>query len=260
MESGSHRLTELAESLLSNNGDTRDETVVATQPLLDHTASAKPPPPPGDQSTPQWLAAREEALRALGARRESALHRPPRWLLDQLVSGDGFYPPRLLSDGWFTPEEHIMIERIEAIIAGDDEEAAQAEDRRSRSAGQDGGSGSGPSGGRYRALAMDLLTPRLFGVDVRLVLDDSGSMSLDMFGETTGNARAARHGQEPESMLMQRAAAMDFPDGTPTEPCGGCCCCVCVEGAESSGVYRGITNVDEAFELFFDATRLSMTL
>eukprot|EP00936_MAST-01D_sp_MAST-1D-sp1_P002848 g2848.t1 len=172
-----------------------------------------------------------------------------------MVSGDGFYPPRLLSDGWFTPEEHIMIDRIEAIVAGDDEEETLAEDRRSSIGSRRDGGGSGPSGGRYRALAMDLLTPRLFGVDVRLVLDDSGSMSLDMFGEPTRNARAARRGQEPESMLMQRAAAMDFPDGTPTEPCGGCGCCVCVEGEQSSGVYRGITDVDEAFELFFDATR-----
>lgn len=37
--------------------------------------------------------------------------------------------------------------------------------------------------GHGREIALDMLTPRLYNIDVRIILDNSGSMSLDMMGE-----------------------------------------------------------------------------
>ena len=117
--------------------------------------------------TPDWQAdfptsgntfslERQRLLREWGRKREERMHRQPRILMDQMLSGSDFYPPRLLDDTWFTPEEHAMIHRLEALLQ---------------------------STGHAHSLSRDMLTPLIYGTEVVIVLDDSGSMNLDMFGK-----------------------------------------------------------------------------
>lgn len=158
-----------------------------TQPLLDLAPSAPPMQPweVGPQNmydsnlgtaqafafpvflTPDWQAdfqtsgntfslERQRLLREWGRKREERMHRQPRILMDQMLSGSDFYPPRLLDDTWFTPEEHTMIHRLEALLQ---------------------------STGHAHSLSRDMLTPLIYGTEVVIVLDDSGSMNLDMFGK-----------------------------------------------------------------------------
>ena len=35
------------------------------------------------------------------------MHRRPRCLMDQMISGSGLYPPRLLDDSWFSADELV---------------------------------------------------------------------------------------------------------------------------------------------------------
>lgn len=75
--------------------------------------------------------------------------------MDQMVSGSGFFPPRLLSDDWFTDDERVMLRCLVPLLEG-------------------------TAHGAF--LARDMLTPLLYDVDVRIILDNSGSMQLDMLG------------------------------------------------------------------------------
>jgi hypothetical protein len=75
--------------------------------------------------------------------------------MDQLTSGSAAFPPRFLADEWFTQEEQTMIAALEVALLETDVAAE---------------------------LARDLMALRLYDVDVRIVIDDSGSMSLPMFG------------------------------------------------------------------------------
>ena len=54
------------------------------------------------------VAERSTCLREWGRRRERRLHRAPICLMDQMLSGSGYYPVRLLEDKWFTEREKAM--------------------------------------------------------------------------------------------------------------------------------------------------------
>jgi len=101
----------------------------------------------------QWQKARKEQLKDWGAKREAELHRPPLWCMDQLCSGSGLFPPRLLSDEWFTPEELAMAGRLEDLFKDT---------------------------GHAQMLARDVMALKIFDVDVRIIADDSGSMTWSM--------------------------------------------------------------------------------
>merc|ERR1712176_1071179 len=75
--------------------------------------------------------------------------------MDQMVSGSGLYPIRLLDDSWFSQQELQMIVQLERILR----DTMQAPN-----------------------LARDMLAPLIYDLDVRIILDNSGSMQLDMFG------------------------------------------------------------------------------
>ncbi|CAE8709177.1 unnamed protein product [Polarella glacialis] len=102
-----------------------------------------------------WLQERRRTLREWGWRRERTMHRQPSCLMDQMVSGSGLFPLRLLDDDWFTGRERSMIQQLEHVLEGT---------------------------GNSHALARDMLAPVVYGIDVRIILDNSGSMQLDMFG------------------------------------------------------------------------------
>ena len=172
-----------------------------------------------DPNDPNWPATRERTLREWGVRREASLHRRPVWLTDQLVSGSGLFPPRLLGRGWLSADEEAMLRRVEALVAGP--------------AGTDTSS---------VLLARDLLAARLYNLDVRIVLDNSGSMSLDLFGEEC-TARAA----PTIPWIEQHARTLTIPSGDPGV-CGGCGpCCLCEEEPRP---YK-VDDVDEGFALLF---------
>lgn len=99
---------------------------------------------------------REQVLREWGKKREAKMHRKPTILMDQMVSGSELYPPRLLDDAWFTAEEHAKMNQLEAMLIGT---------------------------GHAHSLSRDIMTPLIYGTEVAIVLDDSGSMNLDMFGQ-----------------------------------------------------------------------------
>lgn len=79
--------------------------------------------------------------------------------MDQMVSGSGFLPLRLLDEAWLLPQEQTMVRRLEQMLSGT---------------------------GRGRDLAWDILSLIVYNIDVSVVLDDSGSMQLDMFGKPVG--------------------------------------------------------------------------
>lgn len=88
--------------------------------------------------------------------REENLHRPPRWCMDQMVSGSGLYPPRLLADDWFTNGELHQLHKLENLLT------------RTKHAPE---------------LARDLMSLALYDIDVRVVVDNSASMGRNMFGD-----------------------------------------------------------------------------
>eukprot|EP00927_Polykrikos_kofoidii_P048034 TRINITY_DN42273_c0_g1_i1.p1 TRINITY_DN42273_c0_g1~~TRINITY_DN42273_c0_g1_i1.p1 ORF type:complete len:546 (-),score=75.63 TRINITY_DN42273_c0_g1_i1:71-1708(-) len=108
----------------------------------------------------EWQLNRTATLREWGRRREETMHRRPKWLMDQMVSGSGLYPPRLLDDSWFSTEELAKVAALEVLL----ERTSHARD-----------------------LARDMMTPLIYGIEVKIVLDNSGSMQLDMFGKTVDN-------------------------------------------------------------------------
>jgi len=114
-------------------------------------------------------------------RREAYMHRAPKFLMDQMCSGSGLYPVRLLDDSWLLPEEQQMVIRLE-------QELSQT--------------------GRAHELAWDMLTPLVYNVDVKVVLDNSGSMQLDMFGQQAYNGGYAQSwidstGMENQLLMRQ---------------------------------------------------------
>merc|ERR1719181_1055937 len=73
--------------------------------------------------------------------------------MDQLCSGSGLFPPRLLNDEWFTDEELAMVGRLEVLFKDT---------------------------GHAQMLSRDVMALKIFDVDVRIIADDSGSMSWSM--------------------------------------------------------------------------------
>lgn len=106
-----------------------------------------------------WKLMRKNTLLEWGRLRETFMHRRPRCLMDQMVSGSGLYPPRLLEDAWFTSQECEMVTALERVLTNT---------------------------GQASILARDMLTPLIYDIDVRIILDNSGSMQLDMFGQSAG--------------------------------------------------------------------------
>lgn len=104
---------------------------------------------------------RKVILRQWGHQRERTMHRFPKCLMDQMVSGSGLYPIRLLDNSWFTEREKTMVMQLEQLLQGT---------------------------GHSYDLARDMLAPIVYDVDVRIILDNSGSMQLDMFGRQVGSS------------------------------------------------------------------------
>jgi hypothetical protein len=75
--------------------------------------------------------------------------------MDQLVSGSGLMPLRDLGNEWLTMEEQATRDKLAVELAGT---------------------------GQGYLLATDMLAPTVYDFDVRIILDDSGSMECDMFG------------------------------------------------------------------------------
>ena len=90
------------------------------------------------------------------------MHRMPSCLMDQMTSGSGLFPIRHIDEQeWLTPEEIAMVTSLEAVLQRT---------------------------GHGRNLALDMLTPRIYNLNVKIILDNSGSMGLDMMGEQTASA------------------------------------------------------------------------
>jgi hypothetical protein len=118
-----------------------------------------PAPVHTNESVAQWKAHREQTLREWGQKRESQMHRMPSCLMDQMMSGSGLFPIRHIDEQeWLTPEEIGMVTSLEAVLQRT---------------------------GHGRNLALDMLTPRIYNLNVKIILDNSGSMGLDMMGEQT---------------------------------------------------------------------------
>jgi len=103
----------------------------------------------------EWHENRRRMLLDMGTEREHNMYRAPRCLIDQLVSGSGLYPLRLLDESWFSPQEIEMTRQLENLLQNT---------------------------GHAQLLSYDMLAPLVYDLDVRIILDDSGSMQLDMFG------------------------------------------------------------------------------
>eukprot|EP00438_Fugacium_kawagutii_P032527 Skav202145 [mRNA] locus=scaffold970:31859:33574:+ [translate_table: standard] len=185
-----------------------------TQPLLDMAPSAPPLEPwevgpqnmytdadaqawtfgrpetamrmPQSENDEAFFTERERVLKDWGRKREQKMHRKPRCLMDQMISGSELYPPRLLDDTWFTPEELGKISQLEALLTGT---------------------------GHAHSLARDMMTPLIYNTEVAIVLDDSGSMNLDMFGQPIrqyGNLAAT---SEFNPYLLQSTLRRSLPGG-----------------------------------------------
>ena len=137
------------------------------------------------ESIEAWMQQRREILRDWGRKREAKMHRKPRCLMDQMVSGSGLYPIRLLDSAWFTPRERAMISQLEAIL-------------------QDTG--------HAHTLAYDMLTPLIYDIEVAIVLDNSGSMNLDMLGQVPpAGSIEVESGMRPG--LLDRVLKRSLPGG-----------------------------------------------
>eukprot|EP00928_Gymnodinium_smaydae_P074145 TRINITY_DN57210_c0_g1_i1.p1 TRINITY_DN57210_c0_g1~~TRINITY_DN57210_c0_g1_i1.p1 ORF type:complete len:561 (-),score=43.41 TRINITY_DN57210_c0_g1_i1:210-1676(-) len=75
--------------------------------------------------------------------------------MDQMCSGSGFFPPRLLHDDWFSQLELEMISKLERLLQGT---------------------------GHAALLARDMMALRIYDVDIRIIADDSSSMGAGMIG------------------------------------------------------------------------------
>ena len=135
---------------------------------------------------------RQEVLREWGCKREEQMHRRPKWLMDQMVSGSGLYPIRLLEPAWLTAEEHTMVDQLSELL----QDTCHA-----------------------HTLAMDLLAYRVYDLDVRIILDNSGSMTLDMFGSAAPSHIEATTRENP-SLLQQVYSTLNMrlPFGSRVQP------------------------------------------
>ena len=129
---------------------------------------------------------REQVLREWGRKREARMHRKPTILMDQMVSGSELYPPRLLDDAWFTAEEHAKMNQLEAMLIGT---------------------------GHAHSLSRDILTPLIYGSEVAIVLDDSGSMNLDMFGQYIRHVGDISATSDFNSYLLDSTLRRSLPGG-----------------------------------------------
>ncbi|CAE7758453.1 unnamed protein product [Symbiodinium microadriaticum] len=138
------------------------------------------------ESMEAWIHQRREILRDWGRKRERKMHRRPWFIMDQMISGSGLYPLRLLDTSWFTPKELTMISRLEHLL-------------------QDTG--------HAHTLAYDMLTPLIYDIEVAIVLDNSGSMNMDMFGQMP----PAATGMEGQSIqrpgLLEMTLRKSLPGG-----------------------------------------------
>ena len=143
--------------------------------------------------------------------------------MNQMISGSGLYPIRLLDESeWLTPDEITMVNTLETVLSG-----------------TDGG----------RALALGMLAPLIYNCAVKIILDNSGSMGLDMFGSQVPGINGRVHGdrrwleaRSPKVMLQSPCGGnrVYFQNkdealrqlfrweanccyGQCPNPCGGCC-------------------------------------
>eukprot|EP00937_MAST-01D_sp_MAST-1D-sp2_P000404 g404.t1 len=130
-----------------------------------------------------WHARRKETLLEWGRKRERQLHRFPSCCMDQMLSGGtALFPPRLLDpEEWLTAGEREMLRRVEQLVA--------------------------PAGGGT-PFAMDMLAARIYDVNVKIILDNSGSMAGDMFGQFQQT-----HGQTDKPWIewMSRTCRLQTP-------------------------------------------------
>lgn len=136
---------------------------VGPQPMYNHAMVEQalhgvhwPSPEHASSSPSEWERSREQILRDWGKQRESNMHREPKWCMDQLCSGSCLYPPRLLDETWFTTEEKEMIKQLERLLA--------------------------PTG-QAEVLSRDMMALKMYDIDVRIILDDSGSMNAGMMSD-----------------------------------------------------------------------------
>jgi hypothetical protein len=134
------------------------QNIYALQALAEHDPHIAVPMGAVNPSEDElaWKEQRRVTLLDWGHRRETFMHRQPKCLMDQMVSGSGLYPIRMLEDTWLLPAELQMVGALEQILQYT---------------------------GNAQRLARDMLTPLIYNIDVRIILDNSGSMSLDMYGD-----------------------------------------------------------------------------
>jgi len=137
-----------------------------------------------------WKRERLTKLNEWGRKREDYLHRAPKCLMDQMNSGSGLFPPRMLNDTWFTPDEKRMVKELSQILVGT---------------------------GRATELSLDMLTPLLYNIKVDIVLDDSGSMRADMFGPRCTDRNAAlQRVTQPRSCCGLLPSSKKLPPAAPS--------------------------------------------
>lgn len=137
-------------------------------------------------SSDAFFKERVQVLREWGRKREARMHRKPTILMDQMVSGSELYPPRLLDDAWFTAEEHAKMNQLEAMLMGT---------------------------GHAHSLSRDIMTPLIYGTEVAIVLDDSGSMNLDMFGQCIKHFGDISATSDYNSYLLASTLRRSLPGG-----------------------------------------------
>lgn len=161
---------------------------------------------PGGRNDAAWKKHREQLLREWGRRRERSLHRWPSCLMDQLQSGSGLFPVRLLDESeWLSEEEVRMVDDLERRVL------------------------AGTGGGR--ALALDMLTPVVYNINTKIILDNSGSMGLGMFGPMQSSAITLKDPCGVPHYFTDKDAALrqlfqweaNICCGRCPNPCGGCC-------------------------------------
>jgi len=138
------------------------------------------------ESMEAWIQERREILRDWGRKREQKMHRKPWFIMDQMISGSGLYPLRLLDTSWFTPKELTMISRLEYLL-------------------QDTG--------HAHTLAYDMLTPLIYDIEVAIVLDNSGSMNMDMFGQMPPAATGMEGQSTQRPGLLEMTLRKSLPGG-----------------------------------------------
>lgn len=147
-----------------------------------------PPGPPGE-TREAWKSRRRMTLQDWGKHREEFIHRAPKCLMDQLVSGSGLFPPRLLGSSWFTSQECETISKLEQKMHG----TLRSSD-----------------------IARDILALSLYDMDVSIVLDNSGSMQLDMFGQQVYGQQSP----EDPRLLRQLLGTRQWPGRQAPPPVG----------------------------------------